>query len=86
MDLAVNIAIGSSAQVALFVAPRTRPASFFLGPGPMPFVFNGFELGAILFAVMIAKYVTQRGRVDLVRGRAAPRRVSASSGSPGLLA
>ena len=32
MDLAVNIAIGSSAQVALFVAPVLVLASFFLGP------------------------------------------------------
>ena len=45
MDLSVNIAIGSSAQVALFVAPVLVITSFFLGPGPMPLVFNGFEIG-----------------------------------------
>ena len=54
MDLAVNIAIGSSAQIALFVAPVLVLASFFIGPGPMPLVFNGFELGAVLLAVLIA--------------------------------
>ena len=32
MDLAVNIAIGSSAQIALFVAPVLVIASFFIGP------------------------------------------------------
>ena len=47
MDLAVNIAIGSSAQIALFVAPVLVLASFVLGPRPMPLVFNGFELGAV---------------------------------------
>ena len=75
MDLAVNIAIGSSAQIALFVVPVLVLASFFIGPGPMALVFNGFELGALILAVLIATHVTQRGRVDLVRGRAAARRL-----------
>jgi len=61
MDLAVNIAIGSSAQIALFVAPILVLASFVLGPGPMPFVLNGFELAAVLIAVTIANQVTQEG-------------------------
>ena len=34
MDLAVNIAIGSSAQIALFVAPVLVLASFVVGPEP----------------------------------------------------
>src|SRR5213075_2370558 len=59
MDLAVNISIGSSAQIALFVAPVLVLASFFIGPGPMPLVLNGFELGGIVLAVLIANYVTQ---------------------------
>ena len=54
MDLAVNIAIGSSAQIALFVAPVLVLLSFVIGPSPMPLVFNGFELGAVLIAVLIA--------------------------------
>src|SRR5207247_7589487 len=62
MDLAVNISIGSSAQIALFVAPVLVLASFFIGPGPMPLVLNGFELGVIVLAVLIANYVTQEGR------------------------
>src|SRR5919107_55053 len=57
MDLAVNIAIGSSAQIALFVAPVLVLVSFVLGPHPMALVFNGFELGAIILAVMIANHV-----------------------------
>jgi Ca2+:H+ antiporter len=61
MDLAVNIAIGSSAQIALFVVPVLVLMSFVLGPGPMPFVLNGFELAAILFAITIANQVTQEG-------------------------
>ena len=45
MDLAVNIAIGSSAQIALFVAPLLVLLSFVIGPEPMALVFNGYELG-----------------------------------------
>jgi Ca2+:H+ antiporter len=68
MNLAVNIAIGSSAQVALFVAPVLVLASFVLGPGPMPLVFNGFELGAVLIAVLIANVVTHEGESTWFEG------------------
>jgi Ca2+:H+ antiporter len=68
MDLAVNIAIGSSAQVALFVAPLLVLASFFIGPHPLALVFNGFELGAILLAVLIANYVSQDGESTWFEG------------------
>ena len=68
MDLAVNIALGSSAQVALFVAPVLVITSFFLGPHPMALVFNGFELGAVLLAVLIANYTTQDGSSNWFEG------------------
>jgi Ca2+:H+ antiporter len=68
MDLAVNISIGSSAQIALFAAPLLVFASFFIGPEPMPLVFNGFELGAILVAILIANYVTQDGESNWFEG------------------
>jgi Ca2+:H+ antiporter len=68
MDLAVNIAIGSSAQIALFVAPVLVLTSFFLGPGPMALVFNGFEIGAVLLAVLIANAVTNEGESNWFEG------------------
>jgi Ca2+:H+ antiporter len=68
MDLAVNIAVGSSAQVALFVAPVLVLCSFFIGPYPLALVFNGFELGAILLAIMIAQFVTQDGESTWFEG------------------
>ena len=68
MDLAVNIAVGSSAQVALFVAPVLVLASFFLGPYPLALVFNGFELGAILLAVLIGNHVTADGESTWFEG------------------
>jgi Ca2+:H+ antiporter len=68
MDLAVNIAIGSSAQIALFVAPVLVLASFVVGPDPMALVFNGYELGALMFAVLIANLVTQEGESNWFEG------------------
>ena len=68
MDLAVNIAIGSSAQIALFVAPLLVLLSFVFGPEPMALVFNGYELGALLFAVLIANFVTQEGESNWFEG------------------
>ncbi len=68
MDLSVNIAIGSSAQIALFAAPVLVIISFFLGPNPMALVFNGFELGAVLLAILIAIHVTQDGESTWYEG------------------
>ena len=68
MDLAVNIALGSSAQIALFVAPALVLISFVVGPDPMALVFNGYELGALLFAVLIANLVTQEGESNWFEG------------------
>jgi Ca2+:H+ antiporter len=68
MDLAVNIAIGSSAQIALFVAPLLVLISFVIGPEPMALVFNGYELGGLLFAVLIANLVTQEGESNWFEG------------------
>jgi Ca2+:H+ antiporter len=68
MDLAVNIAVGSSAQVALFVAPILVIASFFIGPYPLALVFNGFELGAILLAVLVGNHVTTDGESTWFEG------------------
>ena len=68
MDLAVNIAIGSSAQVALFVAPVLVFLSYFVGPGPLALVFNGFELAALLIAALIANAVCQEGESTWFEG------------------
>jgi Ca2+:H+ antiporter len=68
MDLSVNIAIGSSAQIALFAAPVLVLISFFVGPNPMALVFNGFELGAIFLAILIANHVTHDGESTWYEG------------------
>jgi Ca2+:H+ antiporter len=68
MDLAVNIAIGSSAQIALFVAPVLVLLSHVLGPFPMSLVFNGLELGALFLAILIAQAVTHEGESTWFEG------------------
>ena len=68
MDLAVGIAIGSSAQIALFVAPMLVLLSFVIGPNPMALVFNGYELGGLLFAILIANHITQDGESNWFEG------------------
>jgi Ca2+:H+ antiporter len=68
IGLSVNIAVGSGAQIALFVAPVLVLASFFIGPFPMALVFNGFEIGAIFLAVLVANEITQRGESTWYEG------------------
>jgi Ca2+:H+ antiporter len=68
MDLAMNISIGSSAQIALFVAPVLVLLSFVIGPAPMALVFNGYELAALLAAVLIATFLTGEGESNWFEG------------------
>jgi Ca2+:H+ antiporter len=68
MDLSVNIAIGSSAQIALFVAPVLVLLSFFVGPHPMALVFNGYELVAVLLAILVANFVVNEGESTWFEG------------------
>jgi Ca2+:H+ antiporter len=68
VDLSVAIAVGSSAQIALFVMPVLVIVSFFIGPFPLSLEFSGLEIGAILLAVLIAAHVTQEGESTWFEG------------------
>jgi Ca2+:H+ antiporter len=68
MDLAVNISIGSSAQIALFVAPVLVLLSFVVGDFPMALVFNGFELAAVVLAILVANFVVNEGESTWFEG------------------
>src|SRR3954447_4540924 len=68
MDLSINIAIGSSAQVAWFVTPVLVLAGFLIGPSPLPLVFNGYEIGALILSALIAAYVSQEGESNWFEG------------------
>ena len=68
MDLAMNIAVGSAAQVALFVAPVLMICSFVVGPFAMPLVFNGYEVAAMIGAAWITSYLVHEGRSNWFEG------------------
>jgi Ca2+:H+ antiporter len=67
MDLAVNIAMGSTLQVALFVAPVLVLLGFFIGR-PLDLVFNLFELAAIGVTMLIANAITSDGESNWFEG------------------
>jgi Ca2+:H+ antiporter len=68
MDIALAIAIGSSAQIALFVMPALVLLSFVIGPFPLSLEFSGLEIGAMLLAVLIASHVSQDGESTWFEG------------------
>jgi len=68
MDIAISIAVGSSAQIALFVMPVLVLTSFVLGPFPLAMEFSSIEIGAVLLAVLIAAHVSQDGESTWFEG------------------
>ncbi len=68
MDLSLSIAIGSSVQVALFVAPILVLVSLFLGPVPMDLAFPAGLVLTVLLAVLITAQVAGDGRSDWLKG------------------
>jgi Ca2+:H+ antiporter len=68
MDLALNIAIGSSIQIALFVAPVLVFASHFMAHGPMDLRFSAFEVLAVMAAVGVVNLVAQDGESNWLEG------------------
>jgi Ca2+:H+ antiporter len=68
MDLSVNIAIGSSSQIGLFVAPVLVLLSFVIGPSPMALVFNGYEIAALLLTALIVATLTSDGESTWFEG------------------
>lgn len=68
MDLSIGIAVGSSIQIALFVAPVLVLASFAIGPRPMDLVFTLPEVLAVVVSVAIAGQVTADGESNWLEG------------------
>ena len=67
MDLAVNIAIGSSLQIALFVAPVLVFASYLFGR-PMDLLFTPFEILAVAVSVLIVNQIASDGESNWMEG------------------
>ena len=68
MDLSVAIAIGSSVQVALFVAPVLVLLSLAMGPSPMDLAIDGGLVLTVLLAVLVTGQVVGDGRSDWLKG------------------
>ena len=66
MDVALEIAIGSSLQIILFVAPLLIFISLIFTP--MSIIFNEFELIALIVAVLIANRVSNDGESNWLEG------------------
>ena len=67
MTLAVEIAVGSSAQIALLVAPVIILYSFAIGH-PMTLLFHPFEIAAISLSVLATAIVVVDGESNWVEG------------------
>ena len=68
MELSMGIAIGSSLQIALFVAPVLVILSHFIGPRPMDLVFTPAEVLAVFLAVLITGQVASDGESNWLEG------------------
>lgn len=67
MDLAINIALGSGTQIALFVAPILVFVSFLIGK-PMNLAFSPFEVLSVVASVIILAYVAMDGECNWLEG------------------
>jgi Ca2+:H+ antiporter len=67
MDLSVSVAVGSSMQIALFVAPVLVVAGWIFGQ-PMDLDFKPFELVAVAVSVLIANSISSDGKSNWLEG------------------
>jgi len=68
MDVSLNIALGSSLQVAMFVGPVLCLCSYGRSGPPMNLVFTLFEVFAVFLALVIAWMVVQDGETTWMEG------------------
>jgi len=67
VDVTLEIAIGSSTQIALFVAPALVFISLFVGH-PMDFVFSTFEVAAVALSTILVFMISSDGRSNWLEG------------------
>jgi Ca2+:H+ antiporter len=67
MDLAFTIAVGSSLQIALLVAPVLVFASYLFGP-PLDLIFTPFEVAAVTISVLILGFAAMDGESHWMEG------------------
>jgi Ca2+:H+ antiporter len=67
MDLALGIAMGSSMQIALFVAPVLVIAGHFIGQ-PLGLEFTLLEVAAVMLSVLAVTQLVQDGKTNWFEG------------------
>ena len=67
LDVTLEIAIGSSTQIALFVAPALVFISLLVGH-PMDFVFSTFEVAAVALSTILVFMISSDGRSNWLEG------------------
>jgi Ca2+:H+ antiporter len=68
VDLTIGIAMGSSIQIALFVAPVLVLLSGFIAPAPLELSFSRAEIGTLFLSVLIGAIVAGDGRSNWYKG------------------
>ncbi len=68
MDLAMGIALGSSVQIALFVAPLLVLLSLFAAPQPFILAFTRAEISLVFMSILIATFVASGGKTHWYKG------------------
>ena len=68
MDLSLQIAVGSSLQIALFIAPLLVFLSYVVGPAPMNLVFSPLEVVAVGISVIVVAQISNDGQTHWMEG------------------
>ncbi len=68
LDLTMGIAVGSSIQIALFVAPALMLSSYFIAPQPLNLMVGTGGVMIVLFPVLLLSMVVSDGRSDWFKG------------------
>jgi Ca2+:H+ antiporter len=68
MDLAIGIALGSSVQIALFVAPLLVLLSLFAAPAPFVLAFTRAEIILVFMTLLITTFVSSGGKTNWYKG------------------
>jgi len=68
MDLSIQIAVGSSLQIALLIAPLLVFLSYAIGPQPIDLVFSPLEVVAVAVSVLVVGQIADDGKTHWMEG------------------
>jgi Ca2+:H+ antiporter len=68
MDVSIEIAIGSSTQIALFIAPLLVFLSLLVGEPYLDLIFSSFEIAAVAFSSIVLGFIALDGRSNWFEG------------------